>query len=80
MTLRQALAFALLMGAGEKIFSKSPSYMIEKLETLERTMLKDVAALLDSEKRVLFFKYLITWNSHLPDKQKLTSDDEWPGI
>ena len=67
MTFNQALVFAIMMQHGARIMSKSPDYLMEKLELC--LQVKDLNLLrnqLDAESRELLADYLVRWGKGLP--------------
>ena len=62
MTLEQLVAFCVLMGKGQGIISKSPSYLMEKWESCQlRESRNDLLGLMDLENANKFREYVKTW-------------------
>ena len=63
MNIEQAVAFSILMQNGHGILEKSPSYILEKLHSIENE--DNPKLFLDSANRITYNEYFRIWKNHL---------------
>jgi hypothetical protein len=67
-TIKQVVAFSILMQHGTGIISKAPVYIKEKME--ETFEMEHPDRLLDGKGKELFDEYMAEWKEHIGDDEK----------